>query len=501
MESGKCKPPDARFECDLCFERRPALEFFLVSAVFIAFSLCLILFFKKNGWSGKRLLALGFLLLSLLLAWLLKQTNTSPITQQLLPFYKLFNISDYGYQSILSDLVRYALPFMPAGFFLIFVFPGTGILSSMLCGLGICALFSIPGYLFGDVFIADELVLAALGMGIGSGIVIILAHFLQKKAWFGSTGLTTPSKGSFRAGFMICALVYLGIAFIMIADYGAAYGELQLFRGETSLPSEITLNADLESDQAKAPIYSVSQEEPLVLAGRIAEAFGMSGDFTEMSGKFAIASPNGGMLTFSSDGSWEYTFEGAIEGEIPDVLSAEVFARSFIKDHEALGLTINDVVSAVVKDNMQILGEYSEESGYSRELYDILYEEAKKPIGVDIYFNASVDGHSIIGANEVMVSVRAGGTITKLRKNDADLHEVAVKPIINPKQAWDLLLSGEGTYTLFDTVQSAQLNGFELAYMLESTKGNYLPVWRFLLSGTSEDGESINFEAYVSALK
>ncbi|MEL7610097.1 MAG: hypothetical protein AAGU74_11415 [Bacillota bacterium] len=477
------------------------MEFLLVGAVFIAISLCLVFYFKKNGWSGKRLLALVFLLLSLLLAWLLKKFNTSPVSEQLLPFYKLFNISDYGYQSILSDLVRYALPFMPAGFFLVFVFPGAGILSSMLCGLGVCALFCVPGYLSGNVFIADELVLAAIGMGIGSGVVILLAHFLQKKSWFGSTGLVAPSKGRFRAGFAICALVYLGIALIMIADYGAAYGELQLFRGETPLPAEITADIDLESDQTKASIYSASQEEPLVTAKRIAEAFGMSGDFTEMGGKYAIAAPDGGMLTFSTDGSWEYTYEGAIEGAIPDAQSAETIARTFIRDYAALGLSVSDVVSVIVKDNTQALGEYSEESAYSRELYDLLLEEAKKPIGVDIYFNASIDGHSVIGANEVMVSVRAGGTVTRLRKSDADLHEVAIKPIVSVEQAWDQLLSGEGSHTLFDQVQSARLNKFELAYMLESTKGNYLPIWRFFLTGIAENGDSIEFEAYVSALK
>lgn len=477
------------------------MDILLVCAVFALICAVLLWRFHKNGWEARRLIVLGLFLLSLLGAWIVKRLGPAATSAQPVPFYKLLNISEFGYQSFLADLVQCALPFLPAGILLSLAFPSAGVGIGLLMGLISSLLFALPRYAAGMPFVADEIVYAALGAGTGSGLLILILTIFKKRAWPAKFGLGIPSRKRFWSGFLICAVVYLGIAFTMIADYGTTYGELQLYRGSTPLPEQIEVQAELVSGLKKVPIYAASDEDQVMLAGEISRSFNMEGNFSEVDGKYVIASGDGGMFTYTPGNGWNYEYNMLISGEVPDTEDAEAVAREYFATLGLEGTELGKTIDIVIKDNTQLIGAYNEESGLTEQAYNALLEEAKKPIGVDLYFRSKIDGHTVIGDNEIMISVRAGDTVTRVRKTGPEISEVAKCSIIRPDAAWEAFLVGEGSHTLYEDISSAVLTDFELAYMLESAQGNYLPIWCFYLTGIRADGSTLNFECYVPAAK
>jgi hypothetical protein len=100
-----------------------------------------------------------------------------------------------------------------------------------------------------------------------------------------------------------------------------------------------------------------------------------------------------------------------------------------------------------------------------------------------------------------MISVREGGTLTEIRKFDADISKKANARLISQKEAYSLLMEGKGAYTLFSPAKNADFYGCGLSYMVNSAQGYYLPVWRFTAKAVLEDGTETEFEAYVPAMK
>ncbi|MBR0026039.1 MAG: hypothetical protein IJP37_02660 [Clostridia bacterium] len=477
------------------------MDILLVCAVFALICALLVWRFHKNGWETRRLILLGLFLLSLLGAWVAKRFVPAAGTAQPIPLYKLMHISEFGYQSLLTDLISFALPFLPVGILLSMAFPGVGVGIALLTGLAASLLFALPRYAAGVPFVADELVYAALGAGTGSGLFTILLAICKKQAWLGKLGFSVPSRKRFWSGLVICLIVYFGIAFTMIADYGTTYGELQLYRGSTPLPETIEVQTELESELKKVPIYAASEKDQVLLAGEIAKAFGMEGNFSEVDGKYVIASADGGMFTYTPGNGWNYEFSMPAIGDVPDTEESEEIAREYFAARGIEGMELGKTVDTIVKDSTQLIGAYNEESGLSKEVYDALLEEAKKPIGTDLYFRTKLNGHTLIGDGEVMISVRAGGTVTRLRKTGPELSEAAKVSVIRPAEAWEAFLAGEGSHTLYEEIASAAVTDFELAYMLESAQGYYLPVWCFHLTGTRADNSTMNFECYGPAAK
>lgn len=476
------------------------VRLFAVSAAIVIIGGALVIIFKRKGWSSKRLAALAMLAVSLLCAWILQDGNELPLTSRPLPFYKLFNLAEYGYQSVLSDLVNYALPYAPAGFFAAFAFPVIGIGIAAAAGLIFSLLFHAPALFGGAAFVSDVYVHAALGMAAGAALFVLAAHLARKKSWFAAVGAAAPSKGRFRASAALLAIIYLGVAFVMIADYGEQYGELYLHRNDVPLP-EIVVETSLESDVKRAPIYATGNENPLEAARRLAEVLGMEGEFAQAAAAYVIASPDGGLLTFDATTTWTYEFQGLYSGAAPDVTQAEEAARAYFEERDLLsGMRLGKLIDAEVVTNEHLVGPYDPEGIYSKEIYDALLAEAKKPVGADLLFRLNVGGHDVIGSNEISVSVRGGDTVTRIRKNDPYPVQTATKGVIPPQEAWDKFQAGEGSHTLYEPLVSAALKGVSLCYMLEA-RGNYLPVWMFELRGNNDKGDTIAFEAYVSALK
>jgi len=477
------------------------LDILLVCVVFALICALLLRHFHKGGWESRRLVVLGLFLLSLLGAWVARRLSPAAGAAQPVPFYKLLHIGEFGYQSLLTDLIAYALPFLPMGILLCMAFPGAGVGIALLTGLVASLLFALPRYMAGAPFVADELVYAALGAGTGSGLFTILLALCKKQAWVGSLGLSAPSRKRFWSGLAICLIVYFGIAFTMIADYGTTYGELQLYRGSTPLPETIEVQAELESNLKKVPIYAASEEDQVLLAGEIARAFRMEGNFSEVDGKYVIASGDGGMFTYTPGNGWNYEYSMPAIGDVPNTEESEAIAREYFAALGIEGLELGKVIDAIVKDNTQLIGAYNEESGLSKEVYDALLEEAKKPVGTDLYFRTKLNGYSLIGDGEIMISVRAGETVIRVRKTGPELREAAKVNIIRPADAWENFLSGEGSHNLYEEIASAAVTDCELAYMLESAQGYYLPVWCFHLTGTRADSSTLTFECYVPAAK
>ena len=90
------------------------LDILLVCVVFALICALLLRHFHKGGWESRRLVVLGLFLLSLLGAWVARRLSPAAGAAQPVPFYKLLHIGEFGYQSLLTDLIAYALPFVHA---------------------------------------------------------------------------------------------------------------------------------------------------------------------------------------------------------------------------------------------------------------------------------------------------------------------------------------------------------------------------------------------------
>jgi hypothetical protein len=471
-----------------------------VIAGFLILSALLLILLKRKGADFKRLI-IAAIFLALLPAAYFARKSLAPAAavSQYVPFYKLLRISEFGYQSFLFDLLLYALPFLPAGLLFPIAFPGKGIFLSLLSG-GAAAFFMDLPYLFaGKLFVSDEIVYAALGIAAGTAISIILMHVFRNRPLFKRLGILPPFKSRLRAGIITLAAIYFGVALTMIVDFGEAYGELQLFSSDTPLPSDITLSAELSFDSQKAAVYEAAGSDALARGTETANRLGITTEVQYIEDTYVFAQ-EGYILRYSPNGSWTYTSPAAPEGEAPSAEDAEKLARAFFEENQVLP-ELGELNDLAVKTNADKIPEFSEDLGLTREQYDELVKIYEQPAGYDLYFATLAEGCPIIGANEIMVSVREGGTLTEIRKFDADLSKKANTRIISQKDAYDRLMEGKGAYTLFSPAKSADFYGCELSYMVNSAQGYYLPVWRFMAKAVLEDGTETEFEAYVPAMK
>ena len=125
------------------------MDILLVCAVFALICALLLRRFHKSGWESRRLVVLGLFLLSLLGAWAARRFSPIAGSAQPIPFYKLMHVGEFGYQSLLTDLITYALPFLPVGILLCMAFPSVGLGIALLTGLAASLLFALPRSLSG----------------------------------------------------------------------------------------------------------------------------------------------------------------------------------------------------------------------------------------------------------------------------------------------------------------------------------------------------------------
>lgn len=471
-----------------------------VSALYLLLSVFVLAAMKRKGAGIKRLATAGLFSALLLTAYLLRKSYTPAVIAQYIPLYKLFKIAEYGYQSILRDLLLFALPFLPAGLLLPAVFPGAGVIISFLCGAASVFIMDIPSLILGMTFVADEYAYAAFGMAAGTGLSIILMHFLKSNPLFKRLGFLPPFRKNLAGAVLVTGIAYFGIALIMITDFGEIYGELNLFRSDTPLPADITVSANLSDAAGKAAIYETERQDFLKRGKMTAEKLGIEAEVQYVEDACVFAE-EGYILRFSPDGSWIYTSPEVPEGEVPSKEQAEKLARDFFEQKQPANTRLGELNDAAEKTNAHLIPEFTEDLDMTRDQYDELTELLRQPAGYDLYFKSSIDGCAIIGANEVMVSVRQGGIVTEIRKFDGDLKKKEKARIISQKEAYLRLLEGKGAYTLFSPAVSAEICDCELAYMVNSAQGYYLPVWRFKAVASSEDGTKTEFEAYVPAMK
>ena len=184
-------------------------------------------------------------------------------------------------------------------------------------------------------------------------------------------------------------------------------------------------------------------------------------------------------MTYIPSKAWQYSFYGAYDGA--DVAVTKESADKIVRDF------------------------FAEKALITAQLYELtdfieLKDASGAITGYDLYYTTSYDGCPIINSSRVVVGLSSGGTITKIRKDGSNAYPAVYKRIISQSSAYSKLINGEGSYTLFTDIKQAVMYGCKLAYMVNG-QGDYLPVWVFEFIGTGEDGNSVEFEGYMPAMK
>ncbi len=411
-------------------------------------------------------------------AYFIKLGVQEPSASIFIPFYKLYAINEFSHTGIIDDLVTYALPYVLAGFFFMPAMPRFGIVSSFFAGI----LFSICSRIYflleGGSFVTDEYLFAGIGMAAGCALYIMLAYILRKKIDFKEYMLPLPQRRSFVLSLIIWVILYVGIAFMMIFDYGAPYDSIVFGEDKFKLPSEITLNCSLEKEGAKLFMYEPSSQPIEERLTAVAQSVGIYDDIKISSGAY-VAESEAGKVTMTESGSWVYDSYSAPEGELPTRDSAVNAVFRFFSSRQILSTDI-DRVTDIIERTDTGSGSF---------------------IGYDIYLSSSVAGNPIVDSCAIVVSVRAGNSIVKVRRYDGDIQTFAQINGISPEKAYSHILSGQCANTLEAEAVSASINSYKLVYMNNSTQGYYLPVWCFNCTATEEDGSSESFNIYVQADK
>ena len=433
---------------------------------------------KRQGVPMPRLLCIGLFFLALFGAYLLKRSNTTPTVSAPIPLYKLFAIDEYGYKGVFNDLLAYALPFLAAGIFRAPAFPKCGLFSALFTGV-LSAVFLNLYPLFNDApFIADEYLFAGLGCMAGYSIYALLAALLKRFRFPERFGLAWPSKRANFAAFLYVAVLYFGIAFVMILDHGETYAPIQFFESETPLPKAMTLDCTLDTSGAKVKLYGPSTQSIYERAYAIALALGIEAPFA-VNDSVYTAETETARLTITESGSWTYDLlSEPAAGRLPTEVDAIRAVFDLFERKTLLTVSLDSVTDVVPR-----------------------HDASNSPVGYDIYLSTAIDGKPIIGSSTLVVSVRADSTITKIRRYDGDVISIAEKQIISQQRAYEKLQSGDCAYTLFTPAVSATIDNCYLAYMANSSQGYYLPVWVFSCTATLEDGTTAAFDIYVEAMR
>ncbi len=432
---------------------------------------------KRRGAGKPHLACTALFFLALFGAYVLKLGNTAPAVSAPIPLYKLFAINEYGYMGVFNDLIAYALPFAAAGLLLAPAFPKCGLFSALFVGAG-SAVFLNLYPLFNDApFVADEYLFAGLGCMAGYCVYALLAALLRKLRFPERFGLVRPSKRANLAAFLYAAALYFGVAFVMILDHGETYAPIQFFESETPLPDAITLNCALDAESMKVSLYGPSTQSVYERAFAIALALGVEAPFTASDSVY-MAETDTARLTITESGSWTYDLLTEPTGALPTQVEAIKAVFDLFDSKTLLTVSLDSVTDVVPR-----------------------HDAHNSPAGYDIYLSTAVGGRPIIGSSTLVVSVRAGNTITKIRRYDGDIIPIAEKTLLSQQRAYEKLQSGDCAYTLFSPAASATVDNCYLAYMANSSQGYYLPVWVFACTATLEDGSTSAFDVYVEAMR
>ena len=455
----------------------------LCIVVFAAYAILVALFafiMKRKGASASKITYVVLFLAALFASWLLKLHSEPAASSQLIPFYKVAAISDYGYKPILNDLVSYAAPFLIAGFLFIPAFPQLGVVASFIVGIVASLVCNIYGIATSGIFVTDEYILAGLGAAVGTGLYSIVIYALKKTSLPQKLCLPIPDKKRRTASWIACASVYFFIAFVLILDYGKTYTDLELFRSDVPLPDDITVSAELSKKSERVAIYSPSDDDAGInLAAMLRDTLMSDGFISYNADDIYTIESDTANIVCSPDGSWQYSFYGAYDGADANITkeSADKIVRDFFAE------------KALITAQLYELTDFIE-----------LKDASGAITGYDLYYTTSYDGCPIINSSRVVVGLSSGGTITKIRKDGSNAYPAVYKRIISQSSAYSKLINGEGSYTLFTDIKQAVMYGCKLAYMVNG-QGDYLPVWVFEFIGTGEDGNSVEFEGYMPAMK
>ena len=453
------------------------LETLVLFTILAIAAACFLFMQRRRGASKLRLACTALFFLSLFGAYLLKLQNTAPAVNAPIPLYKLFSINEYGYKGIFNDLIAYAIPFLAAGLFLAPAFPTCGLFSALLVGIGSSLLLNLYP-LFNDApFVADEYLFAGFGCMAGYSFYALLAALLKKSGFPERFNLIKPSKRARIAAFSYLAALYFGIAFVMILDHGETYAPIQFFESETPLPQAMTLNCTLSSESAKVSIYGPSTQSAYERACAIALALGVDAPFTS-SGNVYTAQTDSASFTMTESGSWTYDLLAEPTGSLPTEVEAIKAVFDLFNSKTLLTVSLDTVTDVVSR-----------------------HDENAMSIGYDVYLSTAVEGHPIIGSSSLVVSVRAGSVITKIRRYDGDILPITQTQIISQQRAYEKMESGDCAYTLFTPAVSATIDNCYLSYMANSSQGYYLPIWVFSCTATLEDGSYSAFDVYVEAMR
>ncbi len=450
----------------------------IVAAVITAMlCVCISIIMKRNKTPFARIISMILFFAGLFSAWLIKLNYETAAVSVYMPFYKVFEISEYGYTAVLNDLLRYAGPFAIAGFFYMAAFPGIGVIGSLITGIMVSLLFNLRQIITGQPFITDEYLLAGIGMAVGTGVYVIIARLIQKTPVFNSLMMPVPNKGKGIAAWIICSAVYLGISLILIIDFGKGYADLSLFKSDVPLPDDITLSIGLDKSGSIEEIYAYHARSTVEAVGELRDVLMPNGTISYADGGGYMVTDERASLSYAVDHSWVYTLNSISDkSQILSAQQADELVRTFFEN--------NDLITTELYEQTDCI-ETESDDGFVE--------------GYDMYYITAYDGAPILNNNRVTVSVR-GSEITRIRKDGPDLVLEAKKHIISQNEAYSRLINGGGAYTLFIEAVSAEITGCNLGYMVNS-QGYYLPVWYFTASAVLADGSISEFEAYVPALK
>lgn len=450
---------------------------FVIFAILLVAGVALCSRAHRKGEGAFGVLYAALFTLALYAAFLSKRGNAGQAVDAFIPFYKIVNLREYGYASILRDLVSFAAPFALAGLLLIPAFPRAELFWAFSTGVTVSLAYNVYPLFDGMSFVTDEYVYAGIGCATGAAVYTILANLLKKRLPLDRLSLPVPLRKRNVAALLLFGAVYFGIALVMVFDYGEPYAPIQFFESDTPLPDAITLECELSSEAGRANIYIPSTSSPADRAGELAAKLGISGEVALKGGTYA-AEDEKARLTLTESGSWVYEYRAAPQGEPPTEQSARDAAFAFF---EGRGLMTVDLFEAT-----DIVAHKADDGSFD---------------GYEVYLSSAVNGMPIVGSSTLVVSVRAGDAVVKIRRYDGDVLASTIVNIISQRKAYEKIASGDCAYTLFAPASGASIQSCRIIYMANSSQGYYLPVWMFTCRAQYEDGAAGEFYIYVEAMK
>lgn len=264
----------------------------------------------------------------------------------------------------------------------------------------------------------------------------------------------------------------------MIFGSHEPYDDIAFAANAYELPADITLDCPLSENSDKLLMYVPSTQPIEERLTAVAQSVGIYNAITAASGVY-IAENETGRVTMTESGSWVYESYTVPEGDLPTQDEAVNAVFRFFSSRQILSTDIDKVTDII---------ERTDDTTGTR-------------IGYDIYLSSSVNGSPIVNSCAIVVSVRAGESIVKIRRYDCDIQAGAQLNGISQQKAYEAILAGRGTNTLTAPAESVMVNTCDLVYMQNPTQGYYLPVWAFGCTAARQDGTTEDFFIYIQADK